>query len=58
MKQPPTSEPCAEDFGVSPEKWEIIKHIFKNCEIPHENHIQKVIDTRPSQKKITDFLPK
>ena len=58
MKKLPTSEPRAEDFGLSPEKWEIVKQIFKDIDIPQENQIQKIIDTRPSQKKITDFFSK
>jgi len=58
MKKTPISELQAEDFGINPEKWEIIKQIFKDIDIPQMNQIQKIIDTRPSQKKITDFFSK
>lgn len=58
MKKLPPSESRAEEFGLSPEKWEIVKQILKDIDIPQENHIQKIIDTRPSQKKITDFFLK
>ena len=49
------------DFNISPEKWKIIRKIFKgnfDCDEEKEENKQKIKDMRPFQRKITDFIPK
>ena len=51
-------DPLAVKFGMTQEKWAIIKQIVMNIDSPLRANNQNITDTRPFQKKITDFIPK
>jgi len=48
----------AEENGIESEKWALIKEILKPFGLPPKDFSPNVIDDRPKQKKITDFLAK
>jgi hypothetical protein len=57
MTDNPPLDPRAKELGIDPEKWDIVKEILALYPGPKKLS-PDVIDDRPNQKKITDFIKK